>query len=49
MLLERNESISNDMRSYDEKIIKLMVLGERKVGKTALINKYTKSNFEGNI
>ena len=37
---------SNDMSLYDEKI-KLMVIGETRVGKTALINKYTKNTFGG--
>ena len=42
--VEDEESI--DSTSYDEKI-KLMVIGETRVGKTALIKKYTKNVFGG--
>ena len=40
--IEEDESTT----SYDEKI-KLMVIGETRVGKTALIKKYTKNDFGG--
>ena len=40
--IEEDESAT----SYDEKI-KLMVIGETRVGKTALIKKYTKNDFGG--
>ena len=40
--IEEDESTT----SYDEKI-KLMVIGETRVGKTALIKKYTKNVFGG--
>ena len=43
---ERNDSSYNESSSYDEKI-KLMVIGETRVGKTALIKKYTKDIFGG--
>ena len=43
---ERNDSSYNESSSYDEKI-KLMVIGETRVGKTALIKKYTKDTFGG--
>ena len=32
--------------TYDEKL-KLMIIGETKVGKTALITRYTKNTFTG--
>ena len=44
MSIDFEESVSNE--SYDEKI-KLMVIGETKVGKTALIKKYTRNEFGG--
>ena len=44
MSLDDEDSISSE--TYEEKI-KLMVIGETRVGKTALIKKYTKNVFGG--
>ena len=42
---DADDSLSNDI-SYNEKI-KIMVIGETRVGKTSLIKKYTKNTFGG--
>ena len=44
-MIDEDESISNDT-SFDEKL-KLMVIGETRVGKTSLIKKYTRDIFGG--
>ena len=43
---DEEESVSNDTTSFDEKL-KLMVIGETRVGKTSLIKKYTRDVFGG--
>ena len=44
--IDEDESVSNDTTSFDEKL-KLMVIGETRVGKTSLIKKYTRDVFGG--
>ena len=44
--MAQQEEEEYDQISYDEKI-KLMVIGETRVGKTSLIKKYTKDTFGG--
>ena len=44
--VDEEDSVSNDTTSFDEKL-KLMVIGETRVGKTSLIKKYTRDVFGG--